>query len=560
MAEAIQKNKQYLERWVYLDNEFAPWLSLYQQVTDYILPRRGYYLDRDGKPSDKAVWNNNIVNDSATRAIRILAAGMQGGLSSENRKWFRLGLLDEEFASWGPVKEWLDHLESVAYRLLSGSNYYTTNHMLYEEQGGFGTGCMFLERDAETHIRFRLSTAGECRFAQAANGVVDTIYRKIPMTAKQIVGMFGEGRCSDAVRNAASRSPYQFFPVMHCIEPRETRDHTKKDPVNMPFASVWFEFSEPDKQLRESGFEQLPAVVPTWSKVRNTPYGLGPGHDILGHVLQLQEMEKSAVKGIHRQADPPMAFPAALKDMVSLLPGAPNFVDIMTKDRMVGPLYNVDMRLESLEFKIKSIEEKIERSCYNDLFLLISSANQAGQPVTATEVLERHEEKMILLGPTVGRQTDDNLSPTIKWVADVAVEDGLVPPPPEGVTRDQLKIRFIGPLAQAQQLIDAQSINTNLTLWERVILLGEEPAMAVSATVDWVEALTKMEQVTSLPAGIMRTKEEAEERIAQMREEAAKQAQQEQEMAQAGMAKDLGQAKTEEGTALGDLKASMEMM
>ena len=49
---------------------------------------------------------------------------MQGGLSSENRKWFRLSLLDPEFATWGPVKEWLDYLEEVCYRLLSGSNYY----------------------------------------------------------------------------------------------------------------------------------------------------------------------------------------------------------------------------------------------------------------------------------------------------------------------------------------------------------------------------------------------------------------------------------------------------
>ena len=185
-------NTEYTQRYNFLESEFSPWLNLYKNITDYIMPRRGFYLDRDGDPSDKAVWNDNIINDSATRAIRILGAGMQGGLSSENRKWFRMGLIDDEFAKWGPVKAWLDDLEDVCYKLLSGSNYYTVNHMLYEEQGSFGTGCMFFERDPQSIIRFRLATAGECRFAIGADGRTDTIYRKIPRTARQIVDMFGE--------------------------------------------------------------------------------------------------------------------------------------------------------------------------------------------------------------------------------------------------------------------------------------------------------------------------------------------------------------------------------
>lgn len=552
------KNTEYNQRWSFLDQEFAPWLSLYKNITDYILPRRGYYLERDGKPSDKAVWNDNIINDAATRAIRVMGAGMQGGLSSENRKWFRNGLIDEDFAAWGPVKEWLDTAESVAYRLLSGSNYYTVNHMLYEEQGGFGVGCMFFERDPRSIIRFRLATAGECRFALGDDGRVDTIYRKIPWTAKQIVEAFGEKNCSDAVLQSYKKNPFTYHTIFHVIEPRKDRKRGNLTAQHMPFKSVWFEETEKDKQLRVSGFQTLPAVIPTWSQVRNSPYGLGPGHDILGHVLQLQEMEKASVKGLHRQADPPMAFPAALKDMISLLPGASNYTDIKTKDQMVGPLYQVNMNLKDVEYKISQIEQKIEKTCYNDLFLMIAQGSMGAQPISATEVMERHEEKMLLLGPTVGRQIDDNLSPTIKWVIGVAVEEGLIPPPPEGVTADQLKMEFVGPLAQAQQLIDAQSINTNLALWERVMGLGEEAGMAVNASVNWIELINKMDQVTSLPAGILNAKDQAEAKLAGIMQAMAQQ-QQAQEMAQGiDMAKNLGQTPTTEGTALGDLKSAVE--
>ncbi len=251
-----------------------------------------------------------------------------------------------------------------------------------------------------------------------------------------------------------------------------------------------------------------------------------------------------------------MAFPSALKDMINLLPGANNYIDIITKDRMVGPMYNVAINLTDVEYKISRIEEKIEKTYYNDLFLLISATMENSPQRTATEVMARQEEKILLLGPTVERQIDENLSPTVMWVLDVALEEMLLPPPPDGVTKEQLKVKFIGPLAQAQQLIDAQSMNTNVATYERLIAMGEDSAMAVSASINWVEYINKYEETTGMPAGIVRSREEAEARIAGIMQQRAEQAQKEEESRQVGMAKELGQASMQD-SALSELKDSV---
>lgn len=553
----LTDNQRYTQRWGHLDIEFQPWLDLYRDITDYILPRRGYYENRDGTPTSKAKWGGRIINDAASRANRVLGAGMQGGLSSENRHWFQFSLIDEEFSNWGPVKEWLDLSETVVRKLLSGSNYYTTNHSLYEEQAGFGTGCMFLERDPDSVIRFRLSTAGECRFASSAAGRVDTIYRRLPMTAKQIVGKFGLDRVSSKIKTAFEQKPFEFFNIFHIIEPREQRDTEKWDGPNMRWRSYWFEEHETSKPLLDWGFPYFPAIVSRWSMIRNSPYGLGPGHDVLGHTKMIQEMERSATKGLHREADPPMAFPSKLKDMINLLPGANNYVDIITRDRMVGPMYNVSLNLQQVEYKIARIEQKIEKTYYNDLFLLISATMGDSPQKTATEIMARQEEKILLLGPTVERQVDENLSPTVLWVLGVAIEEMLLPPPPEGVTQEQLKVKFIGPLAQAQQLIDAQSLNTNLSTYERMMRLGDEAAMAVNASINWVEYINKYEETTSMPAGVVRSREDAMAIVEQIVKQQAAAAAAAEQAQQAEMAKTLGQANMKD-SALGALQKSVE--
>jgi len=54
------------------------------------------------------------------------------------------------------------------------------------------------------------------------------------------------------------------------------------------------------------------------------------------------------------------------------------------------------------------VENRIERSFYVDLFLML--ANSDRRQITAREIEERHEEKMLMLGPVLQRLNDELLA------------------------------------------------------------------------------------------------------------------------------------------------------
>ena len=542
--------KECLARYKELDSQYQTFIKpFFKDVSNYILPRRGMFME-DGSPDNFNPKRRlqNIIDDTATRANRTLGAGMQGGLCSPSRPWFRRGLADEDLAKWGPVKEWLHELELLEYKIYAGSNFYTVVHTCFEEQGGFGTSPIIMEADPERVFRFTICTAGEYRIALSANGRVDTLYWMRWWTAKQIVEAFGIGKVSQRVEAAFTSSPAKYFKVIQAIKPRENRNPLFIDNINMPFESIWFEYDEPTKILRESGYHEFPGAVPRWGVTGGMAYGMSPGLDALGNTKMLQEMQKASIKGLHKMVDPPMLVAGKFKGILDLTPGATNHTESGEKDR-VGRLYEINLPLKDLEYKIESTRSSVERTYYTDLFLMLS-ATQGRADRTATEVLELHEEKLLMLGPTVERQIHELLEPILDRGFAIIERMGLLPPPPKELQGVKLKVDFISLLAQAQKLVTSQALHSYLGMVERVAMVDEGSLLKT----DFNKFLESFGDTVGLPPEIMRSDAEVEElQEGQMaaQEEAAEADKAAQE---ASVMKDLGSANTGEGTALGDLK------
>jgi Bacteriophage head to tail connecting protein len=86
------------------------------------------------------------------------------------------------------------------------------------------------------------------------------------------------------------------------------------------------------------------------------------------------------------------------------------------------------------------------------LFLMLQSQPANGR-MTATEVAERHEEKLLMLGPVLERIHNELLSPLVDITFDRCMESGILPPPPEEIQGVDLDIEFISVLAQAQRAV-----------------------------------------------------------------------------------------------------------
>lgn len=546
MAEDNPAQK-YNKRLKALENERQKTDLLYQDIASYILPRKGSFTKK-GEPQVE-LYSENVIDGTATRALRVLAAGMQGGLTSPARPWFRLGLVDEDLMEFGPVKDWLHITQRQMYAVFSRSNFYSSIHTVYQELGGFGTDALVVDEHPEFIIHTRPQTAGEYCISVNEFGIVDTFYRRFWRTARTLVRQFGEENVSDAVKQSMKSDPYKWIECGHAVQPREDRDVTLQDNQNMPWESVYWEISTPEKLLNESGYRDFPVMAPRWDVTGSEIYGRSPGMDVLPDVMTLQEMAQGELEGLQQTLNPAMLVPNSFQDRLRRSPGSEN-VSGGKKTEGIRRLFDFNFDISGTTAKIQDMRLQIREGLYNDLFLMLLERPQ----MTATEVLERREEKLLLLGPVIERQEFELLNPLIDRTFSIMEDMGMITPPPQELSGMNLKVEYISTLAQAQKLVATQSIGSLTDFVGAVAAINPE----VVDKVDWDEAVEQFGEATGVAPKVIRTDEDvAEIRMARAQQEQAAQALESAQMG-ADTAQTMSDTSTEGGTVLAELAASME--
>lgn len=470
--------KRLLQRRQALWSERSSWDDHWRDIAKYQFPRAGRFTTSDTNNGRKK--HNEIYDNTAIFAHRTLVAGMMSGMTSPARPWFRLGLADRDLMEYGTVKQWLHDVAEMMRAIFAASNTYNALQQCYGEIGAFGTWANFIRPNFDNVIHHHPMTVGEYALATNDEGLVDTVSRDLKMTVRQMVKQFGPANVSQSVRNLYDRGNYDsWVDVMHFICPREERDATKKDALNMAFCSYYFEpGGGSDGLLAESGFKRFPALCPRWDVTGNDVYGRSPGMDVLGDVKQLQHQQLRKGQAIDYQVNPPLQGPTSLKSQAqNRFPGGFTYVDAAGSQQAIRSLFEVNLDLGALREDIVDVRDRINRGYYADLFLML-----AQQPlksgITATEIAERHEEKLLMLGPVLERLHNELLSPIIDTTFDRIAEAGLLTgrlePPPE-VQGKELEIEFISTLAQAQRAVAAGStdrllgtVGTLVQVWPEV--------------------------------------------------------------------------------------------
>jgi hypothetical protein len=468
--DADDRYQRIRTRWGALKNERSSWDSHWKEIADVLLPRSSRFMTSDTNRGNKK--HARILDNSGTRALRVLAAGMMSGMTSPARPWFRLTTSIPELDESDDVKRWLSDVTRQMQMVFAKSNTYRALHTCYEEMAAFGTNAVIVMPDFEEFIRLYPMTAGEYCIATDYRGEVQTLYREFAMTVGQIVGEFGKENCSTATQNMYERGTLDsWVTVLHAIEPRPMEERTphggkehgggrRRDNRAMPWRSVYLEVGgEQNKALRETGFEQFPALCPRWLVVGGDIYGQSPAMEALGDLKQLQHEQKRKAQGIDYQTLPPLQGPATLKTpagMPNILPGGFTFTDAMQQNG-IRPMFETNLNLQYLLLDIQDVRQRIDRAFYADLFLML--ANSENPQMTATEVAERHEEKLLMLGPVLERMHNEILDPLIDHAFVRLVETGRLPPPPDSLQGMPLNVEFVSMLAQAQRAIGTNSID-----------------------------------------------------------------------------------------------------
>lgn len=470
MTEITKREKAW-RRVSALEQERSSWLSHWQDINRNLLPRTGTFFSSQTNRGDRR--NTSILDNTATRALYTLGAGMQSGLTSPARPWLKLETADPDLMEVKSVSSWLDKVTQRMLTVFARSNTYRSLHLMYEELGGYGTAGAVVLPDFQDVIRFYPMTVGEYCISTNERGEVDTLGRKFQMTVEQIVGRFVYGgqrygtpdwsKTSHTVRNLWDRHQVDsWVTTRQLVQPRRERDARKLDARNMPFESIYFEEgSNDDKLLSESGYKRFPALTPRWVVSGQDIYGSScPGMVALGDIMQLQHEQLRKGQGIDYQTKPPLQAPIALKNQDSdLLPGGVTYVDQTGPQNAIRTAFDVNLNMQHLLEDINDVRQRINGAFYSDLFLFLSNIQGLKGQMTAREVAEIHEEKLLMLGPVVENTENELLDPLADITFDACMEAGILPPPPPEMEGQEFNFQFVGILSQAQRSVSMSGVD-----------------------------------------------------------------------------------------------------
>jgi hypothetical protein len=500
----------------FLEEQRRTWDDRGKLVTKYLLPQRGrWWNSQDSNPNDGKSRAGAIMDGKGMRAMRVMAAGMQGGLTPPSNRWFRIRLEDPDLMEFGPVRIWLDDVTDRLYWALQRSNFYTASHAMYTELGGFGSGCVGIDRHPDRLVHFRVLTFGSFAWGCDYYGFVDTNVRRGHFPLHALAKQYGEDALPKKQREALKKTPYEMVQVLDVIRPRAV-DPSRIDRLNLPFEHSLFlaDASEEDGFLHVGGYEHFPMLCARWDIVADEVYGRGPGQDALPDARLLTELTKSQLMAIQKVVNPPMRVPALYAKRLSHIPGAQNQVSA-SQQELVQPLYQIQPDVGAISAKIEDVRQALSEGFFNDLFLMMAYRDQTQKGViTATEVVARQQEKMLVLGPVVERLQSEYLEPAINQVYDILLKEGEIPPPPEEIAGKVLKIEYVSILGQAQKISSGQSILSFLTLAAQAAQAQPE----VLDKIDFDQVIDEYHIMTGAPARIVR----ADRVVAKMRTERAR--------------------------------------
>ena len=435
-------------------------------------------------------------------------------LTSTANRWFSLRYKEDLLNDSDEAKELLEDAKDKMYMAFAKSNFQQEIFEAYHDLICFGTACIMIEQDDTDILNFSARHIKEIYIQENAKGIVDTIYRRFKMPAHAAIEKFGFDNVSRELQTTFKKEPFEEIELVHVVRPRSIYDESKLDKKNMPFQSIYFEYGS-GHIINIGGFKEMPYVVPRYLKASTEIYGRSPAMNALPDVKVLNKMVETALKAAAKQVDPPLLVPDdSMLSPIRMSAGSLNYYRSGSRDR-IEPL-NIGQQTSVTLNQENQRREAIAKAFHIDQLLV-----QANRTMTATEVVQRNEEKMRILGPALARMQQELLQPMILRVFNIMLRNKQFLQAPEILANQEVDIKYVSPMALAQKGQELQSLMRGLELFAQI-----SPLAPVQDYIDENGLIKEIITILGLPARMIKSDQQVQE----VREERAAQQQQAMEM------------------------------
>ncbi len=422
-----------------------------RECFDFVNPARGFgfngesTFDAATEQGKRARVLSSVSADSAEN----LAANLVAGAVPANAQWFEVGVSGASEND----KRWLSDSAQVIWENIHASNFDAEVFDGMFDVVAAGYCALYVDEDRDIGgFTFETWPLHQIYIASTKpGGPVDVVERAHQMTAEQAAQAYGYANLSEKTQDLVQNKPDSLVEFVHIIEPRKLHMPGALLAKNLPITS--FVIEKAGKHLvRESGYHEMPVIVPRWARLPQSAYATGPVASALPDIRMLNRLRANelsatelAVAGMWIAEDDGVLNPKTVKV-------GPRRVIVANSVDSMKPL------LTGADFKVAfTAEERLERAIRKRL-LADQLQPQDGPQMTATEVHVRVALIRQLLGPVFGRLQAEFLQPLVERCFGLAYRAGILGAAPQSLAGRSFHVKYISPLARSQKLEDVTAI------------------------------------------------------------------------------------------------------
>lgn len=433
-SEGTPQVAGWIKRFDRLKSARQVWDTTWQEIAEYIYPRKAAITQRDYTPNNSR--DARLYDTTAMGALERAVAGYMSWTTSKSLPWAEFTpVLSQRNNS--DVKNWLRECSMLGAEYIAGSNFYAERHEALFDWWGCGTSCIF-SQVLEGKTRFEKIRLGTFVFEVDAEGRPYCLIRELELTAYQAEKKFGRENLSRRLVDALETEPDRKFEFLHVVEPRDKKDRATGDGFvaaeRKAFLSAYIE-RESRKIVQMSGFDSFPFHIGRflkWDAVNagNDVWGYGPGFALLPEARQLNFLQKMMDVYAEKSVFPPMMVPDNFEGALKTSARATNYYPSGMAPNGIAPIAMAGDWGIAMD-RLKMRQDIVKSRCYLDMFEMFSMNAANNREMTAYEAAQLAGEKLDNISPAFDRDTTETIEPLMVRVFEGWAENGMLPPPPE---------------------------------------------------------------------------------------------------------------------------------